>query len=208
MNQPGAGDSWLAVLPSLVREGKPYFKILLLFPISFVSKICQYVHLRYCSIYIGIHFPSVGQSMADWIHGSRTCGYRWSPALCHCINMNILRFCYPQGSGTNLPWILKGNCMAFHILYRQTQLRPPNSQLKLGREDIVWKVIQSYLILCDSMDCSSPGSFIHGVLQARIVEWVAIPFSRDRIQVWSKGKIWLLIKLVGHSKMLIKNANI
>ena len=30
----------------------------------------------------------------------------------------------------------------------------------------------------NSMDCSPPGSSIHGILQARILEWVAIPFSR------------------------------
>ena len=29
------------------------------------------------------------------------------------------------------------------------------------------------------MECSLPGSFAHGILQARILEWVAIPFSRD-----------------------------
>ena len=33
------------------------------------------------------------------------------------------------------------------------------------------------------MDCSLPGSSIHGILQARILEWVAISFSRDWIQV-------------------------
>ena len=32
--------------------------------------------------------------------------------------------------------------------------------------------------LCDPMDYSLPGSSVHGVLQARILEWVAIPFSR------------------------------
>ena len=37
------------------------------------------------------------------------------------------------------------------------------------------------LTLCDSMDCSWPGSSVHGILQARILEWVAIPFSRDRL---------------------------
>ena len=31
---------------------------------------------------------------------------------------------------------------------------------------------------CDPMDCSLPGSFVHGILQARILEWVAISFSR------------------------------
>ena len=41
--------------------------------------------------------------------------------------------------------------------------------------------------LCDHMDCSSPGSSVHGILQARILEWGAIPFSRgpsrDQTQV-------------------------
>ena len=32
--------------------------------------------------------------------------------------------------------------------------------------------------LCDSMDCSPPGSSVHGVFQARILEWTALPFSR------------------------------
>ena len=35
------------------------------------------------------------------------------------------------------------------------------------------------LTLCDPMNCSSPGSSVHGILQARILEWVAIPFSRE-----------------------------
>ena len=37
---------------------------------------------------------------------------------------------------------------------------------------------QSCLTLCDPMDCSPPGSFVHGILQARILERVAISFSR------------------------------
>ena len=32
------------------------------------------------------------------------------------------------------------------------------------------------------MDYSLPGSFVHGILQARILEWVAIPFSRGSFQ--------------------------
>ena len=32
--------------------------------------------------------------------------------------------------------------------------------------------------LCDLVDCSPPGSSVHGILQARILEWVAISFSR------------------------------
>ena len=37
---------------------------------------------------------------------------------------------------------------------------------------------QSCLILCDPMNCSPPGSSVHGILQARTLEWVAMSFSR------------------------------
>ena len=40
-------------------------------------------------------------------------------------------------------------------------------------------VSQSCLTLCDPMDCSLPDSSVHGILQARILQWVAIPFSRE-----------------------------
>ena len=33
--------------------------------------------------------------------------------------------------------------------------------------------------LCDPIDCSLPGSSVHGVIQARILKWVATSFSRD-----------------------------
>ena len=43
--------------------------------------------------------------------------------------------------------------------------------------------------LCDPMDCSPPGSSVHGILQARILEWVVISFSRGssqpRDQTWA-----------------------
>ena len=37
---------------------------------------------------------------------------------------------------------------------------------------------QSCLTLCDPMDCSPPGSSVHGIFQAKILKWVAISFSR------------------------------
>ena len=40
------------------------------------------------------------------------------------------------------------------------------------------EVAQSCPTLCDPMDCSLPGSSVHGILQARVLEWVAISFSR------------------------------
>ena len=42
----------------------------------------------------------------------------------------------------------------------------------------VCSVAKSCPSLWDTMDCSPPGSSVHGILQARIVEWVAIAFSR------------------------------
>ena len=40
-------------------------------------------------------------------------------------------------------------------------------------------VTQACLTLCDLMDCSPPGSSVHGILQARILEWVAISSPGD-----------------------------
>ena len=41
------------------------------------------------------------------------------------------------------------------------------------------EVAQSCPTLCDPMDCSLSGSSVHGIFQARILEWVVISFSRD-----------------------------
>ena len=40
-------------------------------------------------------------------------------------------------------------------------------------------VAQSCQTLCDLMDCRPPGSSVHGILQARILEWVVIPSAGD-----------------------------
>ena len=44
------------------------------------------------------------------------------------------------------------------------------------------KLLQLYLTLCDPMHCSLSGSSVHGILQARILEWVAMPSSRGSSQ--------------------------
>ena len=49
-------------------------------------------------------------------------------------------------------------------------------------ENVKVKVAQSCPTLCNPMDCSLPGSSVHGILQVRLQEWVAVPFSRGSSQ--------------------------
>ena len=61
--------------------------------------------------------------------------------------------------------------------------------LKLADTDVINAIVcvcvgvlaaQLCPTLCDSMDCSSPGSSVHGLLQSRILEWNGQPFSSSR----------------------------
>ena len=60
-------------------------------------------------------------------------------------------------------------------------------------------VAQLCLTLCDPMDGSWPGSSVHGILQARILEWVAVPFfsvsSQLRDITWVLGIAWTSYKI-------------
>ena len=60
---------------------------------------------------------------------------------------------------------MKGNVRQWLLILRQVEVK--------------WsEVAQSCLTFCDPMDCSLPGSSVHGIFQARVLEWVAISFSR------------------------------
>ena len=50
-------------------------------------------------------------------------------------------------------------------------------------------VAQSCLTICDPVDCSLPGSSVHGILQARILKWIVIPFSRGSSQPRDRTQI-------------------
>ena len=51
------------------------------------------------------------------------------------------------------------------------------------------KLLQSYLTLCHPLGCSPPGPSVHGVLQARTLEWVAMPSSRGSF--WPRDWTWI-----------------
>ena len=55
---------------------------------------------------------------------------------------------------------------------------------------------QSCLATPDPVDCSPPGSSVHGILQARVLEWVAIPFSRINSLHVSKSSIFMKNKYI------------
>ena len=58
-----------------------------------------------------------------------------------------------------------------------------------GSEPVHAQLLQSCLTLCDPKDCSLPGSSVHEILQARILEWVAIPFFRG--STWPRDRTWV-----------------
>ena len=57
-------------------------------------------------------------------------------------------------------------------------------QNHLNQVQMCAKLLQLCLTLCDPMDYSPPGASVHGILQARILEWVAISFSNARLLEW------------------------
>ena len=54
------------------------------------------------------------------------------------------------------------------------------------------KVTQSCLSLCNPMDCNLPVSSVHGILQARVLEWIAMSFSRASLQ----PRDWTLVSCI------------
>ena len=75
------------------------------------------------------------------------------------------------------PWVEEGTTVQ-EFAKSWTQLKQistcPNTH-----SEVKLLVAQSCLTLCNPMDCGPPGSSVHGILQATILEWVVIPFSRD-----------------------------
>ena len=62
-------------------------------------------------------------------------------------------------------------------------------------QNVTWlkwsEVAQSCPTLCDPVDCSPPGFSVHGILQARILEWIAISFSRG--SSWPRNRTQVLL---------------
>ena len=64
------------------------------------------------------------------------------------------------------------------MLYQQQQCFALTISIECKVNVVVCLVAKSSPTLCDPLDCSLPGSSVHGISQARILEWVGISFSR------------------------------
>ena len=109
---------------------------------------------------------------------------KWSPLVCFSwgkkkFSLQILKLCLCQ----ILPAIriLKGIKEKLHF----TQLL-----VDINENICVCSVTQLCLTLWNSMDCSLPGSSVHGIFQARILEWVAISFSRLHMLCQIQSTTW------------------
>ena len=81
-------------------------------------------------------------------------------------------------------WVMRFFINPFGCACRDTvllsnYLTAPSKQRPCLRRCFHAQWLQSCQTLRDPMDCSPPASSVHGILQARILEWVAIPFSRS-----------------------------
>ena len=84
-----------------------------------------------------------------------------------------------------------------HIKYQKNILQSTSKRLlitvkivlKNKEEKKESEVAQSCLTLCDPMDSSLPGSSLHGILLARVLEWVAISFSRGSSQLRDRTRV-------------------
>ena len=75
------------------------------------------------------------------------------------------------------PVFLPGESHEQRVTKSQTRLKQQHTHTQCVCLCLSWT--QSCPTLCNSMDCSPPGSSVHGVLQARMLEWVAMPFSKE-----------------------------
>ena len=85
-------------------------------------------------------------------------------------------------------WLDMESIMLIEISQRNTVWFQSYVESKKQKEGKESEVAQSCSTLCDPMDCSLPGSTIHGIFQVRVLEWGAISFSRGssrpRDQTW------------------------
>ena len=107
----------------------------------------------------------------------------WSviPNFDHLSQVLANFFC--KGPDNILDFVVCVVCVTVtQLYYCHAKAAIDNIYLLTKSEKVKVLVTQSHPILCDPMDCSPPGPSVHGISQARILEWVAIHFSKGSSQ--------------------------
>ena len=141
---------------------------------------------------------------------SATIGIFWFPYF--SLNLYIHWCSYTFFLG-NAPWVL----MLIYLVSKS--LSPPKSYAKIKNIHFfpkIWatesfqdeyvhaKSLQSWLTLCDSMDSSPQGSSVYGILQARMLEWVAMLSSRGIfLTQGSNSRLWIWMFISNVTNLLI-----
>ena len=126
---------------------------------------------------------NVNTQLAKSRMGSHRVGHHWSDLAAAAEHKSVFSY---KGMARGVAGLLNNSRKGVSLLPRLKQVE--NSTQKIfNAEKWKWQSL-SRVWLCNLMDCSPPGSFVHGILQARILEWVAILFSwgssRPRDQTW------------------------
>ena len=117
-----------------------------------------------------------------------------------------------MASGSITSWQIDGETMETDLIFLGSKITADGDcsheikrHLLLGRKAInnlrKWEseVAQSCPTLCDPMDCSLPGSSVHGIFQARVLEWIVISFSR----ISSRPRDWTWVSCTAGRHFII-----
>ena len=152
--------------------------------LSLVKKKKQKKTLPTSLIFYFIHQPHTysRSSPLHWKHSFRTAGL-----LCP--------WDFPgKNTGMGCRFLLQGICLTQDPAYLSHWQRFFTAEPPRKPSDCSWSKSESVglAVVSDSLDpvdCSRPGSSVHGILQARILEWIAIPFSRR--SSWPRNQTWV-----------------
>ena len=104
----------------------------------------------------------------------------WNLRALEMVDLNFSRvvklFITDQVAGHSHASIIIGKLEAKRLWSNANRILVENNFQSISESEI--EVAQSYPTLCDPMNCSLPGSSVHGIFQARSLEWAAISFSR------------------------------
>ena len=172
--------------------------------LSFIFRVPAFCRRRSPDLYLVqlSSAPSILPTRASFLHPlsnyTSTKPMSLIPPYCHFLvssQIASLHSWFPSGSKPSLPQPQSPNSFPFTFFRSMTQLKPRRSVQKatlvsssclesfqnpplLSGQQCA-KSLQLCPTLCDHMNCTPPGSSVPGILQARILEWVAMPYSRD-----------------------------